>query len=65
MNFGGQREGERRRVIKFSSSCTMLLTLEVAYAVPVNTLSPDCFLCIIFLLKTKLFLIMAIMGNTL
>jgi hypothetical protein len=51
MNFGGQIAGERRRLIYFSSSCTMVLTLEVAYAVPVNTLSPDCFLCIIFLLK--------------
>src|SRR5215475_7699479 len=51
MNFGGQIEGERR-VIYFSSSCTMLLTLKVAYAVPVNTSSPHCFLCITFLLKT-------------
>ena len=41
----------------------MLLTLKVAYAVPVNTLSPDCFLGIIFLLKLlSLFLIMEIMA---
>jgi hypothetical protein len=35
-----------------SNTVFLLHALKVAYAIPVNTLSPDCFLCIMFLLKT-------------
>src|SRR5215469_7700935 len=51
MNFGGQIEGEKR-VIYFFFFMHNAFDTQSAYAVPVNTLVPDCFLCIIFLLKT-------------
>ena len=47
-----ERGREKKSNIFFLLHVQCFWLLEVAYAVPVNTLSPHCFLCNIFLLKT-------------